>query len=37
MLHEGQQYAPPLAYAPLPDRVVSAEEAQVKTVAIPGS
>ncbi len=37
MLHEGQQYAPPLAYAPLPDRVVSAEEAQAKTVAIPGS
>jgi phosphate transport system substrate-binding protein len=37
MLHEGQQYAPPLAYAPLPDRVVSAEVAQVKTVAIPGS
>jgi len=37
MLHEGQQYAPPLAYAPLPAGVVSAEEAQVKAVAIPGS
>jgi len=37
MLHEGQQYAPPLAYAPLPAQVVSAGEAQVKTVAIPGS
>jgi len=37
MLHEGQQYAEPLAYAPLPAGVVSAEEAQVKAVAIPAS
>ncbi len=32
MLHDGQQYAEPLAYAQLPVQVVSAEEAQAKTI-----
>jgi len=37
MLHEGQKYAPPLSYAPLPAQVVNAEESQLKGVALPAS
>jgi phosphate transport system substrate-binding protein len=35
-LHDGQRYAAPLFYAPLPAEVVSLEDAQIKTIEVPG-
>jgi len=33
-LHEGQRYAPPLYYAPLPAQVVRLEEKQLKQIEV---
>ncbi len=34
-LHDGQRYAAPLFYAPLPTQVVALEDAQIKTIQLP--
>jgi phosphate transport system substrate-binding protein len=36
-LHDGQRYAPPLFYAPLPPQVVDLEDAQLETIQLPGA
>ncbi len=36
MLHEGQKYAAPMNYAPLPGAVVTKEEAQINKIELPG-
>jgi phosphate transport system substrate-binding protein len=36
-LHDGQRYAAPLFYAPLPAPVVALEDAQLKTIQLPAS
>jgi phosphate transport system substrate-binding protein len=33
-LHDGQKYAPPLYYAPLPPQVIALEEKQLKQIAV---
>ncbi len=35
MLHDGQQYAPALQYAPLPDSVVALEDKQIREIRLP--
>jgi phosphate transport system substrate-binding protein len=32
MTHEGQQYATPLSYVPLPAAIVTKDEAQIKSM-----
>ena len=34
-LHDGQQYAPALQYAPLPAPVVALEDKQIKEIRLP--
>jgi len=36
MLTDGQQYAPPLQYAPLPSALVAREQAQIQKIILPG-
>jgi phosphate transport system substrate-binding protein len=36
MLTDGQKYAPPLEYAPLPSALVAREQAQIQKIALPG-
>jgi hypothetical protein len=37
MLTDGQKYAAPLEYAPLPSALVQREEAQLQKIILPGS
>jgi phosphate transport system substrate-binding protein len=37
MLTDGQKYAPPLDYAPLPSALVRREEAQIQKIVLPGA
>ncbi|WP_376795876.1 phosphate ABC transporter substrate-binding protein PstS [Thermogemmatispora sp.] len=37
MVHDGQQYAQPLNYVPLPDTIVSKDEAQIKAMRCGGN